>query len=455
MISQGSPRIRSEAETTMKAALVSIGDEVVLGESVDTNTAWIAAQLAERAVSTVEHRSVPDDRDAIASAVTDLAQKVDLIILTGGLGPTDDDLTREALGAVLNPGEELVTDSDAVNAIEERFARHGRDMPRNNRRQAQRPPSMGIVPNPHGTAPGLVGKHGKCMIFALPGPPGEMQAMFVDHVAPSLKVDPAAPALVTGFVHGYGLGESDAAQLLGELMNRDRNPLIGTTVSRSIITARVRASGPPDRARVQIEADMQRVERLWRPYVYGRGEATLSSAVGELLREAGKTLVTAESCTGGWLGKMLVDVPGSSGYYLGGYVTYSDDMKTTCLAVSHELLEAHGAVSKQVAEAMASGAMANLDADFALAITGIAGPEGGTTSKPVGTVYISLAQVEESLLNVSTRHFVFPGDRFTVRDRSAKAALQMLRFALLGVSEQTPLLWQVPRASLTTAGESQ
>lgn len=439
----------------MKAAIISIGDEVILGENIDTNSAWLAAQLVERSIQTIEHRTVGDDRQAIAATIDALARRVDVLIITGGLGPTDDDLTRDALGDVVDPQLQLVTDDDAVNWLEDRFSRQGRAMPVMNRRQAQRPASMSLIPNPHGTAPGLRGRLGDCMLFALPGPPSEMKPMFLDHVAPTLRFDERSDVMRSGLVHAFGIGESDAAQRLGELTDRSRHPLIGTTVSGAIVTARIRAIGQLHEVQSLVEADMNNVESIWQPYAFGRGETTLPQAVGELLREAGKKLITAESCTGGLLGKMLVDVPGSTDYYLGGWVTYSNDMKTICLAVSHELLEAHGAVSQPVAQAMASGALANAEADFALAITGVAGPHGGTALKPVGTVFISLAYVYDSLINVSTRHFRFPGDRATVRDRSALAALQMLRFALLDVPESTPMLWQLPHNSAKATERAQ
>lgn len=432
----------------MNAAIVAIGDEVVFGESVDTNSAWLAAQLAQQGINTLEHRVIADEHAAIAGTLKELAGRVEVIILTGGLGPTVDDLTRHGLGDVVDPGKALVVDDEALGQITEYFARQNRSMPENNQQQALRPPSMRMIPNPHGTAPGLAGRLGKCRIFALPGPPGQMQPMFYDYVVPALPVDPAASSVVTGFVHACGIGESHAATLLGDLMDRSRNPLIGITASKSIITARIRARGPRDRAQQLVEADVQQIQRLWRPYAFGRDDTTLAMAVGQMLRDTNQTLVTAESCTGGWLGKALVDVSGSSDYYAGGYVTYSNEMKSTSLAVPQELIKAHGAVSKQVAEAMASGALANSDADYALAITGTAGPGGGTSAKPVGTVYIALASMENALLNISTRRFLFPGDRTNIRNCSVLAALQMLRFALLCLSGQHPLLWeQVPRAA--------
>jgi nicotinamide-nucleotide amidase len=423
-----------------RAAILSIGDELALGQNVDTNSQWLAAELAARAVHTIEHRTVADDRAAIAAAVRELAARVDALVLTGGLGPTEDDLTRAALADAL--GEELVPDEAALEWIEANFAARRITMPASNRLQAMRPRSMQCVPNPHGTAPGLVGTLERCVIAALPGPPREMQPMFRERIAPRLPVDEGTDVLLTTTVHELGLGEAAAAERLGELVARDRTPLVGTTVRDMIVSARIRAAGPAEAMRAAIDGEVAEIERRWHPYVFGRDEATLAGAVGTLLARAGKKLVTAESCTGGWLGKMIVDEPGASGHYVGGWITYENALKTSALDVSSTLLSACGAVSREVAEAMASGAMAHADADFALAITGLAGPEGGSAEKPLGTVFVALASREQNGIDFVTRRFRFPGGRSVIRERSALAALQMLRFALLGVAPDTPMLFE-------------
>jgi nicotinamide-nucleotide amidase len=267
-----------------------------------------------------------------------------------------------------------------------------------------------------------------------------MMPMFLAQIAPELPASSDEEALITGKVNLFGIGESLAAERLGDLMARNRNPLIGITISDGIISARVRAAGPPEEMRGSVEADLQLIESRWQPYAFGRDDETLAHAAGRLLQDQRKTLATAESCTGGWLGKAIVDVPGSSAYYLGGWVTYSNEMKTACLSVPGDLLAIHGAVSAEVAQAMAEGALARADADYALAITGIAGPDSDPASnKPVGLVFIALTRREAHAV---VRRFEFLGDRSAIRDRSVKAALQMLRFALLGVREDVPMLWQ-------------
>ncbi len=438
----------------MHAAIVSIGDELALGQNLDTNSKWLASKLAELSIITIEHRTLPDDQAAIAAAVRELASRCDAVLMTGGLGPTADDLTREAMCDVLTPGEELVIDEDALRHLEQWFGKHGRAMPELNRKQAMRPAPMRVLANPHGTAPGLAGQVGRCLIFCMPGPPREMQPMFLNHVAPELRSIASGDVLLTAVVHEYGMGESVAAGRIDELMERNCNPLIGTTASESIVSARIRVRGQREWAQQQCAQAVAQVEQAWHPYAYGTGETTLADAVGDLLARSGETLVTAESCTGGWLGKVIVDRAGSSAYYSGGWVTYSNEMKTRELGVPAELIEEHGAVSAVVADAMARGALHQSGASYALAITGIAGPDGGTPEKPVGTVFISLGHRVRGVIEISTRHFQFSGDRTAVRDRSVKSALQMLRFSLLNIAEHHPLLWEVPRVEQTSVGAS-
>lgn len=433
-----------------RAAILSIGDELTLGQNVDTNSAWLSARLAELAILTVEHRTVADDRTAIVRAITELASMIDVLMITGGLGPTDDDLTRDALGDALTPGQELMTDEGALDQLRNWFERRGRGMPRSNLRQALRPVTMRCLPNPHGTAPGLAGESepvegGRtCLIFSLPGPPREMQPMFADHVVPAIRKSGLVRddhVLLSGAVQEFGMGESAAAQKLGDLMQRDRDPLVGTTASDSIVTARIRTTGPRETALRQINETIELVERAWHPYAFGRGDCSLSQSVGDLLKASRLTLAVAESCTGGLLGKLIVDVPGSSDWFKGGWISYSNELKTRCLDVDSALISKHGAVSAQVAMAMAQGALTHANSDWALSITGIAGPDGGSQNKPVGTVHIGIARRTSRGVETQSRHFLFTGDRGVVRDRSAKAALQMLRLALLG-EESHPLLWE-------------
>lgn len=432
---------------TRHAAILALGDELVLGQTTDTNSAWVAARLTERGVRVREHLTLPDDFDAITAALGRLIGTVDLIVTTGGLGPTADDLTRDVLAEVA--GEDLVVDQTALEQIRAYFAGRGREMPPRNEVQAQRPRSARCLPNEHGTAPGLVthigGKEsaGGSDVLCLPGPPHELAPIFEREIGSVLRPDPGRTVAVR-VIPTFGLGESSLADRLGELMSRDRNPLVGTTASQGVVTCRVRYEGPPQDA----ERALDETERAIRDRVgvaalrTGAGPEPLGAAVGELLRERGQTLGTVESCTGGLLGAMITFLPGSSDHYAGGAVTYADALKSGVVGVPDGLLREHGAVSAEVAQAMAGGGLGVTGADHALAITGIAGPAGGSPDKPVGTVWIALASRGEA--RPDARRFLFAGGREGVRVWAARSALGMLRLRLL--SEDMPLLGEVARA---------
>lgn len=434
-------------QRSCRAAILSIGDELTSGATRDANAGWLAEQLAAIGITVSEIRIVPDDRPMIAGTIRELAQGNDVLVMTGGLGPTADDLTRLALGDVIDPGAALVVDPIGIAHVESWFATRGRPMPEINRVQALRPASARLLPNAHGTAPGLAANMGACELFVLPGVPREMRPMFEESVRPRLVEAADGHALIRRSVHVFGLGESSAAELLGELLARDREPKVGTTASEGIVSARIYARGERGEMIVAAEATLRAVEKRLHPFVFGRDGMTLAEAAGEALLARGERVVTAESCTGGLIGALLTERSGSSAYYAGGWITYSNAMKTARLGVPEALLAAHGAVSAPVAEAMARGALLRSEAHHALAVTGIAGPTGGDERKPVGTVFIARASRmtigrEEASntfigdVEVDVRHFIFGGDRDGVRLRAAGAALQMLRWHLLGVPRE-------------------
>ena len=416
----------------MKATLLSIGDELALGQTVDTNTAWVAAELATLGIHTLQHVTVADNQVALVRVIREAAAATPLVIASGGLGPTADDLTRFALAEVL--GEALVTDDDAVAHVRSFFERIGRPMPESNTVQAQRPVSAAFIANPVGTAPGLLATVGSATCFFTPGVPSEMKRMFADHVRPWVVEQAAAageraPAILTTKIDTFGLGESEVSEKLGTLMARDRNPTVGTTVSGGLCSVRIRSENTDAaRAEAELEETAQQVEAAVGDAAFGRNGATLEAAVQTLLIDGGHTVATAESCTGGQLAARLTANAGSSACMLGGWVVYSNAMKTSQLGVDTALLAEHGAVSAPVAEALARGARERSGADFALSTTGIAGPGGGTDAKPVGTVWIALA----TAAGVTARRANLNGSRDRVQDRSVKCALQMLRYHLLG-----------------------
>jgi nicotinamide-nucleotide amidase len=432
------------------AAVLSIGDELILGQTQDTNARWLCQRLLEAGVSVREARLVPDDRHAIAAALQRLAASLDLVIVTGGLGPTADDLTRDALAALL--GEPLVEDDVALAHVLAWFEGRGRPMPQINRVQARRPASASCIPNLHGTAPGLrcaarPAGH-PCDVFCLPGPPGEMMPMWHAHVAPRLRPTPGL-TVRTRALHCFGLGESDLATRLGDMMDRRRTPLIGTTASAGVVSCRLRYRGPlpPHQADELLDADARAIRRLAGPYLFGEGDQTLQDAVLSLAKAQAHTLGVVESCTAGLLGALLTRPPGSSAAFVGGLQTYSNDLKVRLAGVDPSLLApgGPGAVSAEVASAMAQGGLERLASTHCLAITGIAGPDGavpasaGRPAKPVGTVFIARATRGQA---VEVRHFRFTGDREAVRDWACKAALAMLWQHLAGTGP-APMLREV------------
>jgi nicotinamide-nucleotide amidase len=275
-------------------------------------------------------------------------------------------------------------------------------------------------------------------IFVIPGVPSEMKAMFTRDILPSLQKESGGGVILSRTLHTFGLGESAIAQMLGNLMDRKRNPTVGTTVANGIVSVRINSKfDSKEEAAKQLAETESACRRALADLVFGADEQTLQQVVGELLKAQKKTVTTAESCTGGLLAKYLTDVPGSSAYFKRGWITYENEAKSELLSVSAELIAQHGAVSQEVVNAMASGALIASNSNCALAISGIAGPDGGTPTKPVGTVCIALMASEYPSRDrhdtiVVVRTFNFPGDREVIRDRAARMALTMLRFHLLG-----------------------
>lgn len=412
------------------AGILTVGDELTSGDRVDTNSTWLSQRLLELGVETAFHLALPDDRAAIAASIRESAPRVSVLLITGGLGPTEDDLTREALADAL--GEELVTDEAALGLLRGRFEKRGLEMPRRNLQQVRRPRSAAMLGNPVGTAPGLAARAEGTPIYVMPGVPGEMKRMWADHVAPAVReLVNGSDRCLTAWIHTVSLAESKVGEIIEDLMQRGGPVVVGTLVSDYIVSVRVRAAGAAPEIEDLFVTTARTVEERLGVYAFGRDEDTLASVIVRRLAAQGATLVTAESCTGGLVGSMITDVPGASAVYLGGWVTYSNAFKAEFLDVSPETIAQHGAVSGLTADQMAIGALAQSGARYALAITGVAGPEGGSAAKPVGTVFIALAFIDEDGEPSShVRHFVFVGDREMVRRRAAITALAMLQFHL-------------------------
>ncbi len=418
----------------MQAVIVSVGTELVTGQVVDTNAAWLAGELTSVGVGVVEHVTAGDEADQLLGVLREALEKADLVIVTGGLGPTADDVTREAFAAAI--AEPLEENAEAVVRLEAFFRRLQRPMSESNRVQALIPRNCTALPNDRGTASGIGWVRDNHYLFALPGVPTEMKAMFTGSVMPLLSRRVGPARTIEARLHCFGISEARLGETLADLMGRDRNPLVGTTASDGIVTVRILARGDdPSEAVRLLEADAAEVRKRLDKAVFGEGDDGLQEAVARLLLQQHKTVAVAESCTGGWLAKRLTDVPGSSAYFLRGYIAYADQAKTDLLGVPQELIKAGGAVSAPVARAMVIGCRDAAGADLALSITGIAGPGGASPpEKPVGLVFIGLAdsagvQVKRILFGEHLR-------RDQIRDRSCKTALNMLRLRIIEGTSQ-------------------
>lgn len=407
----------------MRAEIISIGSELTSGVNLDTNAQWLSARLAEVGIEVAFHTTVADDMDANVGVFDIATKRADLVIVTGGLGPTLDDLTREALAKVA--GVDLVFDQASFDRLEAIFQYLKRPMPERNRVQAYFPAGSTVVPNENGTAPGIWLEVGRSLVVCMPGVPREMKPMFTNWVLPRLlQRFGAGKVIVHRTLRCFGAGESHVEQMLGELTKRGRHPEVGITVSEATISLRVTAkASSTDEARTLIDPDITKIREILGPLVFGEEDEQLQNVVGRLLLNLHVTLSTAESCTGGMLGEWLTQLPGISSVYMGGVVSYANEAKKDLLGVSQEILDQHGAVSEECAAAMALGCQKRFHTDLAVSITGIAGPDGGTPEKPVGLVYVGLAHAD----GVKVRSFQWGADRESNRIRATKMALNMVR----------------------------
>ena len=409
------------------ASIVTIGNELLNGHTTDTNATFICQKLLSIGVPVVSVYTVGDDISQIVSALKRAAEDADIVIVTGGLGPTDDDLTRQAFAEFL--GVKLILDESLLANIRNFFEKTNLPMPERNAIQAHIPSGAQPVENPLGTAPGIFAEYQKKLLFALPGVPFEMKQMLENSIMPLIQRQGDDTFTVIRKVRCFGAGESVIAEKLGDLMNRQRNPIINSTVNAAVITLHVVASAKSKQQAEQLaQKDIDHLKSLLGDLIFGLDDQTLPEVVGRLLASQHKTIATAESCTGGLVAKLITDIPGASDYFTYGWVTYSNKAKVEQLGILPELIEKYGAVSEQVDSAMAQAAKQKAKSDFAIAITGIAGPTGGTEQKPVGLVFISVCSDNNCL----TKQFYFSQTRDIIRQRAALTALNMLRLALKG-----------------------
>lgn len=408
-----------------KASIVSIGNELLSGQTVDTNTTYLCGELLSVDIPVVSSYTIGDNMGAIVRALNLAVTDADIVLATGGLGPTDDDLTRQGFAEFL--GTELQLQSELLGKIQNFFSRRNLPMSDKNKIQAYIPAGAKALENTLGTAPGIMAEAKGKLLVALPGVPLEMKQMFAESVFPELQRFAGTQAVVVRKLRCFGTGESNIAELLGQLMQRGRNPLINCTAEHGVITLTITATAKDKNKAYQMaERDEKLLRNKLGELAYGTEEQTLAEVVGEKLARQKMTIAVAESCTGGTLAKLLTDIPGASRYFTHGWVTYSNTAKTGELGVPADLIEKYGAVSEQVAEAMAHGARKKAQTDFAIGITGIAGPSGGTEQKPAGLVYISI----DTDNGCDTKCYLFSHGRRFIRLRAAQTALNMLRLKL-------------------------
>lgn len=414
----------------MRIEVVTIGDELLLGYTIDTNAAHLARELAGLGVEIVRRTTCGDTAESIATAVEEALGRTGAVITTGGLGPTSDDLTKPSIAALF--GREMVLDEEHLAWMRERWrVRFNRPMPEANVQQAMLPAGARKLANHHGSAPGiwLEDERGR-WVAMLPGVPREMRGMLADTLLPLVEARLGDDRRVvrSRTLRTTGIGESAIADMVKAIEGGVPDVGLAYLPNADGTDLRLTVRGAaPDEADARLAEGARRLRETLGEWIYGEDGADLAGVVLDLCRARGWTIGVAESCTGGLLGGRLTAIPGSSDVVQGGVIAYAYDVKTSMLGVPAEMLATHGAVSEPVARAMASGARTAVGVDVALAITGIAGPGGGTESKPVGTVWIALDVRGE----IEARRFQLIGDRAEIRHRSAQAALEMLRRRLL------------------------
>ncbi|HEY2867125.1 MAG TPA: competence/damage-inducible protein A [Pyrinomonadaceae bacterium] len=415
----------------MKSAeIIAIGSELLTPERSDTNSLWFTEQLNEIGVEVKLRTIVGDDEARLEETIHDAVKRSDIVITTGGLGPTEDDVTRPVAARAI--GRELVYHSDIEEHLRERFRGWGREMPEINKRQAYAIQGSEILPNPSGSACGMFVELDGKVLAIFPGPPRENQPMFTDHVLPKLKKLAGDVVVRKRILRVTGMGESAIDEAIAPIYKA--YPGVQTSILFSKVEVEVHLSVRSDdesQALVTLDDLSQKIAEKLGVAVFATNGETMEQVIAKLLTDRGETVSTAESCTGGLIARRLTELAGSSTFFIEGAVTYSNEAKVRTLGVKQDVLDKFGAVSTETAGAMAAGMRERAGTDYAISVTGIAGPDGGSTEKPVGLVWFGLAGKD----GVKTAKFNFPGDRYLVRWRSSQTALDMLRRSLLPTRE--------------------
>jgi len=417
----------------VKAEIVSVGTELLLGQITDTNAAYLGRALSEVGVAVYRRVTVGDNRERLLAALREAVGGADIVFTIGGLGPTQDDITRDVLSEAM--GVPLRFDEAIARRLRSFFESRGLEVLESQLRQAYVPTSGRALDNPNGTAPGLLFEASGKIAIALPGPPGEFVPILENEVMPFLRQRAGGTTIRSRIVRICGMGEAMVEDRVKDLMSSD-NPTVAPYAKTGEVHLRVTAqAGSVQATEALIEPVVRQIEARLGSHVYAYDDEPLEAAVVRMLREAGMTLATAESCTGGLLAKRITDVPGSSDVYLGGVVAYSNDAKVNLVGVPADLIAAHGAVSREVAEALATGARCRFASNVGVGITGVAGPGGGTPEKPVGLVCLAIATAD----GVESEATTYIGIRQDIRTKATQSALTKLRDIAAVMGEQVNL----------------
>jgi nicotinamide-nucleotide amidase len=412
----------------MKAEIITIGDELLYGQIEDSNSSFIGERLTAEGIQVLFKTSVGDDINRIEEAFNIARNRAEVIVASGGLGPTQDDLTKKAVVKAFK--RNLIFHQEILNQIEESFRKRGSTMPRVNQNQALIPQGTKALSNLWGVAPGIYLEDKEFLFFALPGVPVEMKWMLENEVLPILRLKKPRHFILHRKLKTTGISESAIYEKIEKLIDPTGEIKVAFLPEHLGVNIRLTVeSDDKEQAQAKTGEFEEKLRRILGDHIYGTDDQSLEQVVGQLLIDGKKTIATAESCTGGLIGARLTDVPGSSAYFERGVVTYSNRAKTELLGVPAEMIERHGAVSEQVAILMAEGVRKLAGTDYGLSATGIAGPAGGTPQKPVGLVYIGFAHENDSF----AQRFVFGEDRKANRERAAQAALNLVRLFLIKV----------------------
>ena len=411
-----------EASAGLRAAIVAIGNEMLGPLRQDTNSLWITARLEDLGIPVVRKSIVADDPDAIGRELSFVAQNANLVITTGGLGPTADDVTVPAVARAL--GLSLSRNEPYLASMRQRFERRGIRMPAVNEKQADFIVDADVLANPRGTAPGFwISREGVAYVI-LPGVPSEMREIMADRVLPRLKERAGRAVSRRRVLRISGMGESAVEELVSAVYEKWKEDPVTILASPGEVQLHLKTAGLAEEAERRLDAMEADFRAALGACIFGRDEEELAASLGRLLRDSGRTLAVAESCTGGMVSALLTDIPGSSDYFLGAVVSYANSAKRDLLDVSEETLRVYGAVSEEAAREMARGARVRFDADLAVAVTGIAGPDGGTPEKPVGRVFFAVENRDGSGIG-KRRDFI--GDRPAVRRSASLYTLELVR----------------------------